>query len=171
MAPAIFGLRVWLAFVALVNLSIVIAFHAWFTPHLNKTRRELDDSGPFLYKYDWVDYTVINTSVLLFLSYLYSICGKPRIHKYARAFLMLLSACLLLGVQLRQVDLIMITIRAFAPRDYDHNPFSCSGTVDSTCALYQSYTFFPIVTGFFSVIEVPVTLFRGPLHSPEAASV
>ncbi|KAF9099836.1 hypothetical protein BGX23_011436 [Mortierella sp. AD031] len=170
MAPAIFGLRVWLAFISLVNLSIVIAFHAWFIPFLNELNKRKDFLELSPYEYDWVDYTVIITSVLLLLSYLYSIWGKPRVHKFVRAFLMLLCACLLLGVQLRQVDL---AIRLVKRHSIEYNPFSCSGADDSTiaaaCGLQQGYTFIPIVTGFFAIIEVFVTLFRGPLHPPKAA--
>ncbi|KAG0270426.1 hypothetical protein BGZ96_006307, partial [Linnemannia gamsii] len=102
MAPAIFFLRVWMAFTVLVNLVVVITFHAWAIPMFNdRTRKFMED---YYYEYTWDDYAVIISSVVLLPAYLYSIWGKKSLvtNKYIRAVLMLLPALFLIGVQLRQ---------------------------------------------------------------------
>ncbi|KAF9546131.1 hypothetical protein EC957_010117 [Mortierella hygrophila] len=181
MAPAIFGLRLWMAFVTLFNLSIIIAWCAYLIPLNNKyadiaAKADHDTYNDFnpiqRYEYYWGDYAIIIASVVLFPAYLYSIWGKKPLvsNKYTRAFLMLLPALFLIGVQLRQVDVTLMFIKFVVdrPRKSGFNPFSCAnsdGSVNADCALIQSHIFVPIVTGFFTIIEVAVTLFRGPLHS------
>ncbi|KAK3839526.1 MAG: hypothetical protein JOS17DRAFT_729372 [Linnemannia elongata] len=170
MAPAIFGLRFWMAFVTLVNLGIVIAYYSYLT-HLINT----DPEGDARYEYLWGDYAVIIASVILFPAYLYSIFVKRSLvsNKYARAALMHFPALFMIGVQLREVDLVMQSYNRLhegVPSEYRLSPFSCSnhgGRVEPSCALVMSYIFVPVVTGFFVIIEVAFTLFRGPLHSPK----
>ncbi|KAK3839529.1 MAG: hypothetical protein JOS17DRAFT_729374 [Linnemannia elongata] len=189
MAPAIYGLRIWMALVTLANLIIVITFHAWYIPKMNKVMteryREMYEQGVTQtdlsidseYEYAWDDYAVIISSVILLPAYLYSIWGKRSFvsNKYARAVLMLLPALFLIGVQLRQVDVIIRSYnRLFEgfPPELRSSPFSCSYPghgFNATCGFGQSYMFVPVVVGFFVIIEVVVTLFRGPLHSPKEA--
>lgn len=190
MAPAIYGLRLWMAFITLVNLVIVITHHAYLIPLSNKITaerfRQMYEEGitdidyDFQYEYYWGDYAIIISSVLLLPAYLYSIWGKRSLvsNKHARAVLMLLPALFMIGVQLRQVDLTIIYFKMLNERHRgyteDIDPFSCANTdtdgiVGANCALLQSYTFIPIVVGFFVIIEVAVTFFRGPLHPPKEA--
>ncbi|KAK3839528.1 MAG: hypothetical protein JOS17DRAFT_190091, partial [Linnemannia elongata] len=173
MAPAIFSLRFWMAFVTLVNLSIVIAYHGYLIRLIN-----MNAEGEGRYEYYWGNYAVIIASVILFPAYLYSILGKKPLvsNKYIRAVLMLLPALFLIGVQLHQVDVRIKRVKEFNEflgEEFSKiEPFSCAssdGSEDPNCVLVQSYTFIPVVTGFFVIIEVAVTLFRGPLHSPKEA--
>ncbi|KAG9070435.1 hypothetical protein KI688_007971 [Linnemannia hyalina] len=187
MAPAIFGLRLWMAFVTLVNLSITIARYAYQIPLINKyadnaanaakaakaADEDYNDYSPDLrYEYYWGDYAIIIASVVLFPAYLYSIWGKKPLvsNKYIRASLMLLPALFLISVQLRQIDVALMFFKFVVERsgrDRWIKPFSCAnsdGSVDAECTLMQSHIFVPIVTGFFAIIEVAVTFFRGPLH-------
>ncbi|KAG0290884.1 hypothetical protein BGZ97_006043 [Linnemannia gamsii] len=178
MAPAIFFLRLGMAIVALVNLGIVIAFYAWVTTW---TKKPISESGFYPinpYEITWEDYAIIISSVVLLPAYLYSIWGKKSLvsNKYARAVLMLLPALFLIGVQLRQVDLRMQLADYMDQRIPENSamtqPFSCwrrEGGIDAGCGVWQSYTFIPVVFGFFVIIEVAVTLFRGPLHSTKEA--
>ncbi|KAG0281193.1 hypothetical protein BGZ95_006019 [Linnemannia exigua] len=164
MANALFGLRVWMAFITLVNLSIIITFYAWLVPYFNKNKSEMSDH----YEYSWDDYAFIITSPILFLAYLYSIWGQPRLHKYLRAFLMLLPALFLMGPMLRQIHLQIENAKKFnqyTPSEMEFEPFRCYGdTIDPACFVFRAYTFIPVIVGFFVLIEVFVTLLRGPLH-------
>ncbi|KAH7058088.1 hypothetical protein BKA57DRAFT_433167 [Linnemannia elongata] len=176
MAPAIFGLRLWVAFVALVNFIIIITFHAYVIPSINKGA----DEGEFSqhYEYYWGDYAIAIASVVLLPAYIYSIWGKKSLvsNKYARAVLMLLPALFLIGVQIHQIDdtikFIKMRNESRPGHQYKTEPFSCAirdGDLYTICIFARSETFVPIVAGFFVIIEVAVTLFRGPLHSPKEA--
>ncbi|KAG0049972.1 hypothetical protein BGZ89_004015 [Linnemannia elongata] len=179
MTPAIFGLRLVMVFVALVNFSITIAFYAYLIPLINKVPDGFD-SGQEAYEFYWGDYTIIIASVVLLIAYLYSIWGKKAhiSNKYARAVLMLLPALFLIGVQLRQVDLTIkfakMVNESRPSSALQIEPFSCAnsdGSVDAKCSLVMSHIFVPVVTGFLTIIEVAVTLFRGPLHPAAADNI
>ncbi|KAF9121640.1 hypothetical protein BG015_005772, partial [Linnemannia schmuckeri] len=102
---------------------------------------------------------------------------KPLVSsKYARAVLMLLPALFMISVQLRQIAAMIKfakMINARRPEQLSsYDPFSCAnsdGSVDATCSLLQCHLFVPVIVGFFAIIEVAVTLVRGPLHSNKAA--
>ncbi|KAG0288246.1 hypothetical protein BGZ96_007950 [Linnemannia gamsii] len=170
MAPVIYFLRVWMAFLALVNFGIVIAFYIWVTNREDKHISEIGLSPIYPYKYTWEDYAVIISTVVLLHAYLYSIWGKKSLvsNKYARAVLMLLPALFLIGVQFSLVDSLIQLKRPELRGQI--NPFSCwriEGGIDAGCGIWHSSTLFPIIFGFFVIIEVAVTFFRGPLHSPK----
>ncbi|KAF9124672.1 hypothetical protein BGW39_007981 [Mortierella sp. 14UC] len=169
MANAIFGLRVWMALITSVNLCIVIATYAWLVPYSKSNIMDPDDG----FNYNWTDIAILTASSVLFLAYLYSIWGKPRLHKFARAPLMLLPALFLLGVQLHQIQLQVKFVNMLNERNQSRmdgweippmKPFSCGDMIDAPCGILQSWTFIPVIVGFFAVIEVFVTLLRGPLQ-------
>ncbi|KAF9145516.1 hypothetical protein BG015_011875 [Linnemannia schmuckeri] len=164
MVPAIYSLRFWMVLVTLANLSIVITYHAWSVPEMDKIMakriREInEDFNQNLpaTQYHWGKKSLVS-------------------NKHARAVLMLLPALFLIGVQLCYIDLEIRYAKWFnadlteeSPR---YNPFSCAGInggVSALCAVLQSYTFIPIIVGFFVIIEVTVTLVPGPLHPAKAA--
>ncbi|KAF9130604.1 hypothetical protein BGX30_013444 [Mortierella sp. GBA39] len=103
MARAIFGLRIWLAFVCLVNLVIVSIYYGWVIGTMSNARQDRLDKPR--YTYNWSDYGVIAFSVILFISYIYSIVGKKHLfhHRFERAFLMLFPALFLLGIMFRAI--------------------------------------------------------------------
>ncbi|KAF9118246.1 hypothetical protein BG015_006699, partial [Linnemannia schmuckeri] len=95
---------------------------------------------------------------------------------HARAVLMLLPTLFLIGVQFRQIDRsveLANRINADQTEGFPrYNPFSCAGIngdMSAHCRVSESYTFIPIIVGFFAIIEVAVTLVRGPLHSAKDA--
>lgn len=165
MAPAIFGLRLWLVFVCLANLVTVVTFYGWYVGTLINEQYEIFGYPPYVLQ--WRDYGMIIPSVLLFFTYVYSTWGKKPVisNKYARAVLMLIPGLVLLGISLRQIH---FQIENYYQDGFPHKleSFSCDGWADSTkfCVVMQCYFFVPIITGFFVIIEVFVTLFRGPLH-------
>ncbi|KAF9900418.1 hypothetical protein EC991_007352 [Linnemannia zychae] len=93
--------------------------------------------------------------------------GRPRLQKIARAVLMSLPAILLLVVGILQIkDAIggSNLVKQALPQDSGSNPFSCVGAADVTCVIFQGYIFIPVIVGVFVLVEVLVTLLRGPLH-------
>lgn len=177
MARAIFGLRIWLAFICLVNLVIVSTYYGWVIGTMSSARQ--DRLGKPRYSYNWADYGIIAFSTILFISYIYSLVGKKHLfhHRFVRAFLMLFPALFLLGIMFRSIHVQIESARMTDENltgDYFMvriDPFSCDGLKGdslSICAIMQSYIFLPIVIGVFVIIEVVVTLFRGPLHHPKA---
>lgn len=178
MAPAIFFLRLWMTFLALVNLGIVIAFYAWVTNREKKLISQIGLTPIYPYKYTWEDFAVIISSVVLLPAYLYSVWGKKSLvsNKYARAVLMLLPALFLIGVQFSLVNtlfqLVELTTQETPELHGQINPFSCwrsEGGIDAGCGIWHSSTLFAIIFGIFVIIEVAVTLFRGPFHSTKEA--
>ncbi|KAG0284987.1 hypothetical protein BGZ96_010709 [Linnemannia gamsii] len=170
MAPAIFGLRLWLTFVCLVNLVTIGTFYGWYVGLVNEQQSSI---GHPRYVYEWDNYGMIISSVLIFIAYLYSIWGKKTLtsNKYARAVLMLIPGLILLGISLHQVRLQIKKAKFVNDHrvtdEGNFNPFSCAGyggDLTEMCVVIQCYIFVPIITGFFVIIEVFVTLFRGPLH-------
>ncbi|KAF9538403.1 hypothetical protein EC957_006778 [Mortierella hygrophila] len=160
MSRAILVLRIWLAFACFFNLAVVSTYYGM--------TGILGSKG--------TDYGILVSSILLFLSYLYSIWGKTSFvgNKYIHAFLMLIPAMVLIGCSSYLVHL-QITMADFynkymqGNQAISYNPFTCDyygyeGSGFGLCFLMQSYNFAPIITGIFVIIEVLVTLLRGPLH-------
>lgn len=142
LTSALFGLRVWVAFLALINWIIVSVYYVYVMPKNNKSLSELD-SDAFIDFYRR-DYMLILVSVLLLFAYVYSIRGKSlsTVHKYIRASLLSLSALFLLSLQLRAIDAKI----GHADRTTDaglFDPFACTG---ADCHIFQSYMFFPMIT-------------------------
>ncbi|KAK5827763.1 hypothetical protein F5H01DRAFT_317097 [Linnemannia elongata] len=161
LTSALFGLRVWVALLALINLIIVSVYYGYVMPKNNKGLSELDSDA--IIEFYWRDYMLILVSVLLLFAYVYSIWGKSlsTVHQYIRASLLSLLALFLLSLQLRAID-AKIRHAKFIDRTTDAgflDPFACTG---ADRHIFQSYMFFPEITGFFALVEVLVTLVRGP---------
>ncbi|KAF9328910.1 hypothetical protein BGZ91_000792 [Linnemannia elongata] len=148
LTSALFGLRVWVAFLALINLIIVSVYYVYVVyvmPKNNKGLSELDSDA--LIDFYRRDYMLKLVSVLLLFAYVYSIWGKSlsTVHKYIRASLLSLPALFLLSLQLRAID-AKIGHAKFIDRTTDaglFDPFACT---DADCHIFQSYMFFPVIT-------------------------
>ena len=164
MPVALLVLRIWLAFVCFFNLVIVSTYYG--------LRGGLARKG--------ADYGILISSILLFISYLYSIWGKNPItnNKYVRALLMLILAVVLIGCSSYLVHLQIVLAETYSQylqgnQSNTLNPFTCDSYEEGwegigNCFLDQSYNFGTIITGIFVIIEVLVTFFRGPLHPLKA---
>ncbi|KAG0058450.1 hypothetical protein BGZ90_004945 [Linnemannia elongata] len=141
LTSALFGLRVWVAFLALINLIIVSVYYVYVVyvmPKNNKGLSELDSDA--LIDFYRRDYMLKLVSVLLLFAYVYSIWGK--------------SLSTVHNLQLRAID-AKIGHAKFIDRTTDaglFDPFACT---DADCHIFQSYMFFPVL----------VTLARGPALS------
>ncbi|KAG9061282.1 hypothetical protein KI688_007620 [Linnemannia hyalina] len=160
MPRAILVLRIWLAFVCLFNFAVVNTYYGM--------SGGLGSRG--------ADYGILISSILLFLSCLYSIWDKKPLagNKYIRALLMLIPALALIGCSSYLVHL-QITMADFyneylqKNQGISYNPFTCDfygyeGSGIGLCFLVQSYNFAPFITGVFVIIEVLVTLLMGLLY-------
>ncbi|KAK3848485.1 MAG: hypothetical protein J3R72DRAFT_429128 [Linnemannia gamsii] len=165
MVNPLFALRIWLAFICAINFAITASFYAWLLPRTNRYLEPLNGDNV---EYFWGDYFTIIASISLLLSYLFSVFGKsfsfisPRI----RAALMTTPALFIFGNQIRYM-LVKIKHADALNRDSQGathvDYFSCFGIDGPECPVMQGYTFFPIVVSLFVLIEVIVTLVRGPL--------
>ncbi|KAF9927238.1 hypothetical protein FBU30_003421 [Linnemannia zychae] len=168
MSTAILWLRIWMVIVTLINLGVMITFYTWVISKFNEVSKDVDMEK---YEYDWTDYTLLIASPILVLAYFYSIFGKRQLfnNRFIRAALMAIPALFLIGLQLRLIVNIIDTTRYLSQRKPDwadkHNAFTCAGSEDAACAIGQAFFFVPVIVGFFTLIEVLVTLIRGPLRS------
>ncbi|KAG0301008.1 hypothetical protein BGZ97_002980 [Linnemannia gamsii] len=174
-SPAIYKLRLWLALVCFANLVVVSVYYGWVIRNRNNEPKGFFSKK--LYVYNWADYGIIASSVILFLAYIYSLfVKKPLIrNRFVRAILMLLPGVFLLGVMLRSIRLLIDSFKLTSDSSPDNfavkiDPFTCIGfnKPEGPCTVMKSYVIVPMITGFFVIIEVLVTLIRGPLHPPKA---
>ncbi|KAG0259799.1 hypothetical protein BGZ95_004586 [Linnemannia exigua] len=169
MTPAIHVLKICLVFVCLLNLASLIAFQVFV---ITITNKRLEGIGKPHTVFAWTEYGTIALSGLLFISYGYSIWGKPMVHRFIRAALLLHLALFLICTGFQWIN------HQAGLADYYNNetnmfpdnkikPFSCENFEGTNrmgeCIVTQCHNFAPIVTGFIVVIEVLVTLICRPL--------
>ncbi|KAF9125530.1 hypothetical protein BGW39_007330 [Mortierella sp. 14UC] len=137
MVNTLFAFRIWLAFICSVNFAIIVVFYAWLLPQTNRYLEPL--IGGDYVEYFWGDYTTIIASIVLLIAYIFSVLGKPFcfISPRIRAALMIIPALFILGNLIRFMQ------------------------------MGQAMMWVSLVTGIFVVIDVVVTLTRGPLHPPK----
>ncbi|KAF8927422.1 hypothetical protein BGZ47_002163 [Haplosporangium gracile] len=112
----------------------------------------------------WKDWIAILSVVILFISYLYAFKStKPtKLHKYLRAFLMLLPTVLNMFVNFDYlVRYLRETSRDYSPNARPEERFQCQGS--SVCMLTWSMVFMSIILDFFVLCEIVMTLAWGPL--------
>ncbi|KAF9538406.1 hypothetical protein EC957_006781 [Mortierella hygrophila] len=174
MAPAVFKLRILLALACFANLAVVGAYYGWVIANTTNTRQAIFGKKPYVY--NWADYGIIGCSAILFFAYIYSIWVKKAMfcfgNRIVRAVLMLIPGGFLLGIMVRAVHHLIESLKLSSDKSSNDNftvridPFTCIGfgNTDGPCTVLKCYVSFPIVVGFFVIIEVLVTLLRGPLH-------
>ncbi|KAF9288589.1 hypothetical protein BGZ88_008115 [Linnemannia elongata] len=173
MAPAIFKLRILLAIVCFANLAVVGTYYGWVVANTTNTKQALFGKKPYIY--NWADYGIIGCSVILFFAYIYSIWVKRPLfcfrNRFVRAVLMLIPGGFLLGIMVRAIRHLIESLKLSSDKSDDNfevriDPFTCIGFGETKgpCTVLKCYVAFPIVVGFFVVLEVFVTLLRGPLH-------
>ncbi|KAG0219546.1 hypothetical protein BGX33_002491 [Mortierella sp. NVP41] len=121
----------------------------------------------------WHDYMSIISGVVLFVTYLYSLWGKTLVHKYIRAFLVLIPTVMLLYYS---INFMVSLINA---RDAINNmhkerfgdeheslakfdPFTCESR-DQVCLSMNSHIFLGLIAGVFALVEVAMSLFMSPI--------
>jgi hypothetical protein len=66
LTSALFGLWVWVGFMALVNLAIISTYYSYVMPKNNRGPSRLDNDA--FIDFNWRDYMIILVSVLLLCS-------------------------------------------------------------------------------------------------------
>ena len=103
LTSVIHHLRIWMTFVALINLASAIICHDWIVTKLSALIKQ---GGKDFALCKWDSYARIILSALIFVGYLYSIKEKRIFHnKFVRATSMLFGPCSFSG----SVSLIFIS--------------------------------------------------------------
>ncbi|KAF9350361.1 hypothetical protein BGX26_011456 [Mortierella sp. AD094] len=106
---------------------------------------------------NWRGWVPIIISVILFFSYIYSLKGKPFLHKSLRAFLMFFLAAFMLIVRFYVLSISIKIMGSFAASNY------CSPS-DIPCYLCEIYIFLNGIVAVFVIMELIWTLKVGPLN-------
>ncbi|KAF9900416.1 hypothetical protein EC991_007350 [Linnemannia zychae] len=173
-ASPLVGMRIWVAFLTFINLSVVIGLYSYSAHLASVLRKEgmLDES---YIRYNWHDYASIVTAVIVFAIYAYSVWTRNKTtsliqNRFLRAVLILIPTCLLLYVECSYVNALIkaqkfrdqrLKERYSNPEDYEFfrtNVFECPKEVPF-CFLSFSSIFLGIITGSFILIEVIMSLF------------
>ncbi|KAG0049425.1 hypothetical protein BGZ83_005775 [Gryganskiella cystojenkinii] len=109
----------------------------------------------------WMDWAQIVLTGFLFVATIWAVQGKPVLHRYLRAFLMLFFSVFLLYIGLWAVHREVIYSYSYGL------PFSCDYVL---CRVAWADIFLGIILGFLVVIDVGLTLRYGPQLSATAAN-
>ncbi|KAF9124669.1 hypothetical protein BGW39_007978 [Mortierella sp. 14UC] len=140
-------MRIWLLVLVTLSAILVIAKYSYAAANLGALLRLI-----------WKDWAVIISIVILFFSYIYAFKGQPRLHKYLRAFLILIPTIMLLYVNF---DYLARYLDATSTRPQQR--FVCPFG-NASCLLHWSLVFVSVIMGVFVLIEVGMTLAWGPLQ-------
>ncbi|KAK3848499.1 MAG: hypothetical protein J3R72DRAFT_429155 [Linnemannia gamsii] len=158
MAP-IAGMRIWVAFLTFISLSVTISFYSYRVHQINYIR-ELglldEDSDTNLGRRDICS---IITAVILFGIYAYSAFTRNKAtsfiqNKFLRAILILIPTGLSLYLHCDDMNFFRLA-----------DVFACE---TSYCSLAISQVSLSIITGLFVVIEVAMSFFMSPYPSPKS---
>ncbi|KAK3848513.1 MAG: hypothetical protein J3R72DRAFT_429168 [Linnemannia gamsii] len=136
-------MRVWLLVLSTLCVILVIAQYTYSTVRVGA-----------LLRLAWQDWGAIISTVILFFSYIYALKGQPhpRLHKYLRAFLILIPTIIILYIN-------SVFLERYRPRPEAR--FVCAS---ASCLLRWSTAIVSIIMGAFVLIEVGMTLAWGPLE-------
>ncbi|KAK3839537.1 MAG: hypothetical protein JOS17DRAFT_729389 [Linnemannia elongata] len=146
-------MRIWLVFLTTTILFIVIAQYIYAAIRLKSYLR-----------LDWEDGVVIASVPILFFSYLYALKStRPlKLHKFLRAFLMLIPTALNMYVNFHYLaTYLRLTSADNNPTAKPEERFQCEGS--PACSLTWSLVFMSIIMDFFVLCEVVMTLVWGSL--------
>ncbi|KAK3839534.1 MAG: hypothetical protein JOS17DRAFT_770616 [Linnemannia elongata] len=165
------ALRIWVIILTFTNL-VFIAIHYAEVKYWSNSRNyriynyigtgtTLKSDKLFL----WQDWTLIVSSSVLFLAYIYAYkVLATRLHKYFRALLMVVPTALVLFVGIQYIHLVL---RLDYPMpEGPPTPFDCaylSGLERMYCGVVEFSYFFAIITGLFALLEIYVTIRKGPM--------
>ncbi|KAF9134762.1 hypothetical protein BGX30_011779 [Mortierella sp. GBA39] len=165
------ALRIWmivLTFTNLVFITIHYAEEKYWSNFRNYRIYNYISKGPTLKNYKfflWQDWTLIVSSSILFLAYIYAYkVITTRLHKSLRALLLLIPTVLVLFVGIQYIHLVLGL--DYPMTDGPPTPFDCaylSGLERMYCGVVEFSYFFSIITGFFTILEIYATIRKGPM--------
>ncbi|KAK5827796.1 hypothetical protein F5H01DRAFT_332260 [Linnemannia elongata] len=152
-------MRGWVLFLVTFNFLFTIGWYSYLL-YLSQLNGRY---GPD-YSLLWGDWVLITSAIIYLFSYIYSLRSSPRTgkgYKYMRAFLLLIPTVLILYLRLHFVALVNELQGSSA-----HSPFDCAALEDVTCYLSNTVFFWSLITAFFVIFEIGMTLAWGPLEAP-----
>ncbi|KAK3848497.1 MAG: hypothetical protein J3R72DRAFT_518497 [Linnemannia gamsii] len=170
------GMRIWVAFLTFINLSVTISFFSYYAALTDLSRMRDTQDESFLTGLEWGDICSILTAVILFGIYAYSVWARNKVtsliqNRFLRAILILIPAVLLLYIECRCINALRImqnrineSRRNRYPEFYDEvkvNNFVCDKE-NNLCFLMLSQLFLAVITGLFVVVEVAMSFFTSP---------
>ncbi|KAG0060220.1 hypothetical protein BGZ89_012439 [Linnemannia elongata] len=164
--------RLWLMFLATINLIIMIADYSFLASLVARANDPYDSMTPgdtHTLRLFWTDYVLIVSTVLIFFSYGYSLRGKRHINRFFRGFYVLALALLLIIVAAKYIDeqIKFASIFIASGSSLVYKPFVCVGAETTSCNLILANIFLALFTGIFSVFEVFWTFSFKPLEAKQ----
>ncbi|KAK3839541.1 MAG: hypothetical protein JOS17DRAFT_190250 [Linnemannia elongata] len=144
-------MRGWVLFLVTFNFLFTIGWYSYL--------RYLGPSTLL-----WGDWVLILSAIIYLVSYIYSLRSSPRTgkgYKYLRAFLLLIPTVLILYLRLHYIALIN---ELYSNSTY--TPFQCRDISSYMCYLRNTVFFWSLITAFFVLFEIGMTLAWGPLEAP-----
>ncbi|KAG0289590.1 hypothetical protein BGZ96_006877 [Linnemannia gamsii] len=161
-------MRKWMVFIATLNLLGMLIYYGYLGYYIeNQKRYSYYNSSPLL----WGDWVTIITAIGYFIFYIFALrgVGFQNIHKYLRAFLLLIPTIAMLYLTCKIINITLLNYNGDHSygSGYDSDfpgPFDCLSIENYGC--YMSYTnlFMSLITALFVVIEIGMTLAWGPLE-------
>ncbi|KAG0379679.1 hypothetical protein BGX24_012129 [Mortierella sp. AD032] len=111
----------------------------------------------------WGDWGILVSSIILLVTYIYSLRSKPRPgrnYKIIRTILLLIPTGYITGLRL---TIIVLVSGNYGPRG--ESAFDCTG-YDPDCYFGNIQFWWSLITGFFVLFEMGMTIAWGPLESP-----
>ncbi|KAG0289591.1 hypothetical protein BGZ96_006878 [Linnemannia gamsii] len=109
----------------------------------------------------WGDWVHISSVTIFIITYIYSLRSSPRDgkgYKFTRTFLLLVPTVLVLYLRLDYINLVV--------KSSVQSPFECTANSSYNCYLVNTVLWWSLITAFFIVIEIGMTLAWGPMEAP-----
>ncbi|KAF9328598.1 hypothetical protein BGZ91_000931 [Linnemannia elongata] len=145
-------------FLVTFNFLFTIGWYSYIGYLMHHDKRP----GHF-YSLLWDDWVLILSAIIYLFTYIYSLRSSPRTgngYKCIRAFLLLIPTVLVLYLRLHFVALVNEELGV------SQSVFECTNIQDYDCYLMNTVFFWSLITSFFVVFEIGMTLAWGPLEAP-----
>ncbi|KAG0293471.1 hypothetical protein BGZ96_002813 [Linnemannia gamsii] len=164
--------RLWVMFLVTFNLIMMIADYSYLASLVARANDPFDTMTPgdtHTLRLFWTDYVLIIASILIFFGYAYSLWGKRHINRFARGFIILALAVLLITVASKFIDeqIKFASIFIASGSSLIYKPFTCVGAETTSCNLILANIFIALFTGLFSIVEVVWTFSFKPFEAKQ----
>ncbi|KAF9148553.1 hypothetical protein BG015_009709 [Linnemannia schmuckeri] len=152
-------MRGWVLFLVTFNFLFTIGWYSYLGYLIEQNKKYRIDDGLF-----WGDWVYIVSGIIFFFTYIYSLRSSPRAgrgYKFARTFLLLIPTILVLYLR---IDFIALVSGRRAT--YNVSPFVCTYIEDYICFLSNTIFWWSLITAFFVLFEIGMTLAWGPMEAP-----
>jgi hypothetical protein len=147
-------------FLVTFNFLLTIGWYSYIGYNLVQDKK----AGLKTFDLLWGDWVIISSAIIFFITYIYSFRSSPRDgkgYKFLRSFLLLVPTVLVLYIRLHYVDLIVKAYPGGASRQI---LLLCPSF--SICYLKNTMFWWGVITAFFILFEIGMTLAWGPMEAP-----